>query len=134
MSIIVPSNHIRIGAWVNSKISGRNPLVYCTIPLIAMQRYHTNPEDTGSLGYNSVCYITSRIGWVSMKGIYRYRCRRDPGKLYNNFCYTYLMKYQHPPSNLVVYSTIQCSTIEIMILYISSTYQNAPRPSEHENV
>ena len=27
---------------------------------------------------------------------------------------TYLTKDQHPPSNLVVYSTIQCSTIEIM--------------------
>ena len=41
---------------------------------------------------------------------------RDPGKLYNNYCYTYLTKDQHPPnSNLVVYSTIQCSTIEIMI-------------------
>ena len=49
MSIIVPSNHTRIGAWVNSKMSGRNPLVvYCTIPLIAMQEYHTNTEDTGS--------------------------------------------------------------------------------------
>ena len=38
MSIIVPSNHTRIGAWVNSKMSARNPLliVYCTIPLIAM--------------------------------------------------------------------------------------------------
>ena len=35
MSIIVPSNHTRIGAWVNSKMYGRNPLVYCTIRLIA---------------------------------------------------------------------------------------------------
>ena len=66
MSIIVPSNHTRIGAWVNSKISGRNPLVvYSTIPLIVMQGYHTNTEGTGSLGYNSACYITSMIGWVS---------------------------------------------------------------------
>ena len=40
-------------------MSGRNPLVYCTIPLVAMQGYHTNTEDTGSFGYNSVCYITS---------------------------------------------------------------------------
>ena len=71
MSIIVQSNHTGIGAWVNSKMSGRNPLVYCTIPLIAMQGYHTKTEDTGSLDYNSICYITSRIGWVSMKGIYR---------------------------------------------------------------
>ena len=63
MSIIVPSSHIRIGAWVN-------PLVYCTISLIAMEGYRTNTEYTGSLGCNSACYITSRIGWVSLKEIY----------------------------------------------------------------
>ena len=91
--IAPPSNHTtRIGAWVNIKMSGRNPLLYCTIPLIAMQGYHTNTKDTGSLGYNSICYITSRIGWVSMKGIYEYRCRRDPGKLYNDYCHTYFTK------------------------------------------
>ena len=45
MSIIVPSNHTGIGAGVNSKMSGRNPLVYCTIPLIAIQGYHTNKGD-----------------------------------------------------------------------------------------
>ena len=76
MSIIVLSNHTRIGAWVNSKIYGRNPRVYCTISLITMQGYRTNTEDTGSLGYISVCYITPRMGWVSLKGIFRYRCRR----------------------------------------------------------
>ena len=48
MSIIVPSNHTRIGAWVNSKMSGRNPLAYCTILLIVMQGYYTNTENTGS--------------------------------------------------------------------------------------
>ena len=58
--------------------------------------HHTNTEDTGSVGYSSVCYITSRIGWVSMKRIYRYRCKRDPGKLYNNFCYMYSTKDQPP--------------------------------------
>ena len=56
MPIIVPSNHTRLGAWVNSKmyLVGRNPLVvHCTIPLIAMQGYHTNTaEDMGSLGYS----------------------------------------------------------------------------------
>ena len=31
MSIIVPSNHTRRGAWVNSKMSGRNPLVCMVI-------------------------------------------------------------------------------------------------------
>ena len=118
MSIIVPSSHTRIGAWVNSKMYGRNPLVYCTILLIAMQGYRTNTKYMGSLGYNSVCYIiTSGIGWVSLKGIYRYICRRNPGKLYNTFCYTYLTKDQPLPSSLVVHSTIQCSTIEIMIRY-----------------
>ena len=89
MSIIVPSNHTGIGAWVNSKMSGRNPLVYCIIPLIAMQEYHTKTEDTRGLDYNSICYIISWIGWVSMRGTYKYRrCRRDPGKLSNNYCYT----------------------------------------------
>ena len=48
MSIIVPSNHTRIGAWVKSKMSGRNPLVYCTIPLIAMQGYHTTHKTRGA--------------------------------------------------------------------------------------
>ena len=85
MSIIVPSNHTRIEAWVNSKMQGRNPLVYCTISLIAVQGYRTKTKYSGSSGYNSVCYITSKIGWVSLKGIYRYRCRRNPGKLYNTF-------------------------------------------------
>ena len=79
MSIIVPSNHTRIGAWVNNKMKGRDPLVYCTIPSIAMQGYHTN-TDTGSLGYNYlVCYIApiNRNGWVSLiKGIYRWYGRR----------------------------------------------------------
>ena len=37
-----------------------------------MQGYRTHTEYLGSLGYNSVCYDTSRIGWVSLKGIYRY--------------------------------------------------------------
>ena len=45
----------------------------------------------------------------------KYRCRRNPGKLYNTFCYTYLTKDQPPPSTLVVYSTMQYSTIEIII-------------------
>ena len=33
----------------------------------------------------------------------------------NPYTGTYLRKDQPPPSNLVVYSTIQCSTIEIII-------------------
>ena len=72
MSIIVPSNDTGIGAWVNSKMSGKNPLVFGTITLIAMQGGISHKtEDTGSLDYNSICYITSRIEWVSMKGIYK---------------------------------------------------------------
>ena len=77
MPIIVPSNHTIIGAWVNSKMSGRNPRVYSIIPLIAMQGYHTQKTR------GARCYITSRIGWVSMKGVYRYSiCSRSgPGKI-----------------------------------------------------
>ena len=55
----------------------------CTKSLIAMQGCRADTEYTRSLGYSSVCYITSRIGWVSLKGIFSYRCRRNPGKLYN---------------------------------------------------
>ena len=41
---------------------------------------------------------------VTKKGdLHVIRCRRDTGKLYKNYCYTYLAKYQHPPSNLVVF-------------------------------
>ena len=48
----------------------------------------------------------------------RYRCRHNPGKLYNTFCYnTYLTKDQPPPSNLVVYSTIQCSIMCVCVFF-----------------
>ena len=61
MSIIVPSNHTRIYTWVNSIMSGRNPLVYFMIPLIAMQGYHTNTEDTGSLRVTTK-FVTLHLG------------------------------------------------------------------------
>ena len=55
MSIIVTSNQARVRARVNSKMLGRDPLVvYCTLPLIVMQGYHTTTEDIGSLVYNLV--------------------------------------------------------------------------------
>ena len=47
---------------------------------------------------------------MSLKGIYRSGI--DADVILENS--TYLTKDQHLPSNLVVYSTIQCSTIEIM--------------------
>ena len=49
LSIIVPSRHTGIGAWVNSKLY--TSILY---NLILMQGYCTNTEYTGSLGYNSV--------------------------------------------------------------------------------
>ena len=75
----VPSRHTGIGAWVNSNL-------YTSI-LCNFINFHarvfkknlnaskpsehppqvedcTNTEYTGSLGYNSVCYIISRIRWV----------------------------------------------------------------------
>ena len=61
MSIIVPSRHTGIGAWVNSNLY--TSILYNFINFHARVLYkHT--EYTGSLGYNSVCYITSRIRWV----------------------------------------------------------------------
>ena len=53
---------------------------------------------------------------VVTEGDFKYRCKRNPVKLYNTFCYTYLTKDQPPLRTLVVYSsTMQYSTIEIII-------------------
>ena len=49
-------------------------------------------------------------------GIYTGRCVRDPGKLYDNFCYTYVTKDQHPPINS---NLVECLKKNL----------NAPRPS-----
>ena len=58
MSIIVPSRHTGIGAWVNSNLY--TSILYNFINFHASVLYkHT--EYTGSLGYNSVCCITSRL-------------------------------------------------------------------------
>ena len=64
LSIIVPSKHTGIGAWVNSKmytsiLYETRPRPYEHPPVVAEK---INTEYTGSLGYNSVfrvCYITS---------------------------------------------------------------------------
>ena len=121
-------------------------ILYKYIDRHAQTPNKTKTKDTISLNYNTLCYITpfNRNGWVSMKGIYKHRCRRDTRRLSN----TYLKKNQnaprpseHPPvrgkkmskllsrvfkknkqntpSNLLVYSTIQCSTI-VIILYVMS--------------
>ena len=47
-------------------------------------RLFLKTEDTISLDYNSICYIASRIGWVSMKD----GRRDDPGKM-SNYYYCY---------------------------------------------
>ena len=77
MSIIVPSSH-------TGKCRGENPLtsilysiINCHARISYKHRIHGK-----FMGYNSVRYITSRIGWVSLKGNFRYRCRRNPEKLY----------------------------------------------------
>ena len=62
MSIIVPSRHTGIGAWVNSS-NLYTSMLHNFINFHARVLYkHT--EYTGSLGYNSVCNITSRTRWV----------------------------------------------------------------------
>ena len=61
MSITVPSRHTRTGTWVNSNFY--TSILYNLINFHARVLYkHT--EYTGSLGYKSVCYMTSRIRWV----------------------------------------------------------------------
>ena len=72
MSIMVPSNHTRIGAWVNSKIVGEKStsILYNSINRHAGISHENRRH--GKLGlHNSICYVASRIGWVSMKGIYK---------------------------------------------------------------
>ena len=61
MSIIVPSRHTGIGAWVNSNLY--TSILYNFINFHARVSYR-HIKYTGSLGYNSVCYITSRIRWM----------------------------------------------------------------------
>ena len=51
MSIIVPSNHTRIGAWINSTVRFRGEIHYNSILYNSINRHariSTNPEDTGS--------------------------------------------------------------------------------------
>ena len=78
LSVLVPSRHTRIRAWVNSKmyISILYNIINCharvfyeksrtNLDLLSIPRLwgeKTNTEYAGSLGYNSVfrvCYITS---------------------------------------------------------------------------
>ena len=82
--LINVDNNSSIEPYKNRGLGSQNNVgVYCTISLIAMHGVvsHKNTEYTGSLSYNSVyrkirshlalliVYITSRIGWVSLKGI-----------------------------------------------------------------
>ena len=68
----MPSKHTKIGAWVNSKMSGKPTVIlYNYIDRHAGTPNKTKTNDTISLDYSSLCYIASRIGWVSMKGIYK---------------------------------------------------------------
>ena len=87
-SVIEPYKNRGLGQQENV---GEKPTVtlYNYIDRHAGTPNKTKTKDTISLDYSSLCYIASRIGWVSMKGIYKkYRCRRDTGKLSNNYCYT----------------------------------------------
>ena len=56
-----------------------------------MQGYRTNTEDTESLGYNSLCYITSRIGWVSLKR--GFTCIEDVDVILENCTITFVILY-----------------------------------------
>ena len=53
----------------------------------------------------------------------------------NYYCYAYLTKDQHAPSNLLVYSPIQCSTIVIMLYHvIEQKCHNALSSAVNKNV
>ena len=45
------------------------------------------------LGYSSICYIGSKIGWVSMTEVYKldYRCRGDIGKFTQSVTIRYIL-------------------------------------------
>ena len=42
-----------------------------TVTLIAMQGHQTQNKRHDKLGYNSICYIGSRIGWMSIKEVWK---------------------------------------------------------------
>ena len=55
-------------------MSGANSPLHCKLTLLVAKRGRqkkTKTKDTMSLDYSSICYIGPRIGWVSMKEIYK---------------------------------------------------------------
>ena len=63
MSTIVPSNHrpTRTGAWVNSKMSGRNPLiVYCAVFLVSLHGDYVSLY-TITVGFSPVLYCRPNV-------------------------------------------------------------------------
>ena len=86
MSIIVPSSHTGIEAWVNSKMY-TSIILYNIINCHARVSHRHRIHGKLGLQLSLLRYIYNRIRWVSLKGIFRYRCRRNPGKLYKTFCY-----------------------------------------------
>ena len=125
MSIIVPSSHTRMGAWVNNKNVGEkstiNSILYNIINCHArISHTKKNKKNTGSLGYNSVCYLTSRIGWVSNKGDFRYRCRIILG----NCTEPFVTKDQPPPCNRPSGHKKHSGEIKVYNYITSSWYLN----------
>ena len=106
-STIKPYKNRGLGKQLNV---GARTLAYCTISFIVMKGCRTDTEYTRSLGYNSVCYITSRIGWVSLKGFLVINVDVILGNSLNTFCST--STYFNEISILVVYivqfNTVQC--------------------------
>ena len=100
MSIIVPLRHTGIGAWVKSKMF--TSILYNFINFHARVLYkHT--EYTGSLGYNSVCYITSRIRWVFKEK-----------SVVGCECLPFIVIWTLP---FIVFSGVQYSTVQYSISY-----------------
>ena len=62
--IIVQSNHTKIGAWVNSKMSERNSPLYCTITFVECRSYDSNNRFI-HVGVNISSYALLIGGWSS---------------------------------------------------------------------
>ena len=47
------SNHTQLGAWVNSKMSARNPPLYCTITVVVV--FFALTDRASTIPSNTVC-------------------------------------------------------------------------------
>ena len=136
-------------------MSGRSPPLYCTLTLIAMQGHQKNSKNKKNvvhLSSNTIVIIYCYIGckdkattWYSTPRVATLGQQYNVGEKLTVILYTYYI-YRHAEApnitthennsaiepynynirNLLVYSTIQCSTF-VIILYDSKCHQTIPQ-------